>query len=631
MTSAFICYSRKDKEVAEYIAAELTNRNAEPFIDYMSLRAGGFMKQLGRAIEQRDFFLPIISPDSVESDWVEAEVTWAFTNKKPIIPIRYKSARLTNVFVLDSRESVDFGRWHTDRNMDDAIGRLMKLMNITVEPTNLEEVPEPILVKGDVRNDGTDENNINCEVIPAKPTFTRGDVQRIFETAASVQDVDPEQALYLYRQVLEFDSGFMNGKIKSFIKRQEKNLKSARLELLEERIESSKKQGNWYEVMQLANTMLDIDPENQYAPEQMSIADSISECEPIYEQAKVVREHSNEEALSVLMADIQVTCPDYGDPAGLLTNQPIRRPFVKYVRNMHTLEGHAGAVRRIAFSNNGVMLATASSDASVKVWSVASGDQILDITSRFGYARALAFSPDDRYIAIGSSNGQIELIDVESQTIVASESIGPALHDVEFAAGGKILIACGQGVLTILQVPDMKVQKDIELAAGFSYASSLVAHDCIAYSSVIGRDCSILRWNIRQGQLTSHLTFQRRGYRLSRIRELTLSHDGEHLAATGQEPYVWQTANGESLCNYSQQGAGYDVSDLTFSSVDSSLIVLAGGSNGENSLHYFDISEKKLLLSQNVHDGVVNAVAMSPNGRSIATGSDDWTAKIWQL
>jgi hypothetical protein len=71
MTRIFISYSRHDKTIAEYIAAELRNRGANVFIDYQKLVAGeNFIGRIGREIEACDS-LVLLSPlrGSACGDW----------------------------------------------------------------------------------------------------------------------------------------------------------------------------------------------------------------------------------------------------------------------------------------------------------------------------------------------------------------------------------------------------------------------------------------------------------------------------------------------------------------------------------------------------------------------------------
>src|SRR5262249_46087957 len=56
-------------------------------------------------------------------------------------------------------------------------------------------------------------------------------------------------------------------------------------------------------------------------------------------------------------------------------------------------------VTAVAFSPNGVHLASASEDGTVKVWEVQTGQEILSLKGHADRAWAVAFSPDGRLIS----------------------------------------------------------------------------------------------------------------------------------------------------------------------------------------------------------------------------------------
>jgi eukaryotic-like serine/threonine-protein kinase len=67
-----------------------------------------------------------------------------------------------------------------------------------------------------------------------------------------------------------------------------------------------------------------------------------------------------------------------------------------------SLSSHKEWIWGIAFSHDSRLLATASWDSTVKLWHVASGQELLTIPSQSGVVWSVAFSPDDRALAFGS-------------------------------------------------------------------------------------------------------------------------------------------------------------------------------------------------------------------------------------
>ena len=59
-----------------------------------------FIGRLGKEIEGREYFILIISPRSIASKWVKAEVSWALHNNKTIIPVLLEPASMTEFFLF---------------------------------------------------------------------------------------------------------------------------------------------------------------------------------------------------------------------------------------------------------------------------------------------------------------------------------------------------------------------------------------------------------------------------------------------------------------------------------------------------------------------------------------------------
>ena len=623
MSSAFISYSRKDKAVADFIAAELRNRNVDVFVDYQNLRTGNFMSQLGQEIERKEYFIVVVSPNSVSSKWVKAEVGWAFVSEKIIIPIWYKPAKLTNVFVLALLERVDFTRWNDDRIMDEAIQKLAGLMNnLPSKPIKPEPVPEPMLRENMMNEQRDNETEVLDE--NRSPTFVKGDVAKMFQSALATQDSDPERALFLYQQVLDIDPDFMGGTIKDFVDRQQEKTKPKRLDILEKRIKSAKRQGRWAEARQLAESMIEIDPGDVFALDQIQILEENVECEPVYEQAKIAAETGSREAVNVLMRDIQDTCADYGDPAGLLADQPIIRDLLGFLHNSHTLVGHTGPITKVTFSNNRSMLATASTDHSIKIWSSSTGEMLCNLTEYTDSVKSMLFSPDDKYLASVSWAGRINLWSVDGWELIQTVKGETSLYDVVFATDGKTLITgTDNGILQIHDVPQITSFSTIEIRKGRVTSLDLLNNNGMLFVSSVSQNhflSWINIWNTPSWDKMNNITTfesQINGH----INKILISYEGKYLASVSSRVNVWEMPQGWHYWDH------HPVNDLTFSPSDPSLLIFAI----RNYLTYFDLSTRQRISSQDAHKDAINSIAMSRDGRLIATGSDDYLAKIWQL
>ena len=77
--------------------------------------------------------------------------------------------------------------------------------------------------------------------------------------------------------------------------------------------------------------------------------------------------------------------------------------------NVAVLEGHDEPVRSVAFSTDGTMLASGDADLTVLLWDPVSGERLADLRGEGREVNAVAFSPDGATLAAGTEDGRIGL------------------------------------------------------------------------------------------------------------------------------------------------------------------------------------------------------------------------------
>src|SRR5262245_9859671 len=90
-TKIFFSYSRRDSEFALLLATDLRRAGANIWIDQLDIRAGSrWDTEVEAALRSSEAVLAILSPDSVSSDNVSVELSFALDEGKRIIPVLVK-------------------------------------------------------------------------------------------------------------------------------------------------------------------------------------------------------------------------------------------------------------------------------------------------------------------------------------------------------------------------------------------------------------------------------------------------------------------------------------------------------------------------------------------------------------
>ena len=107
MTKVFISYSRKDIKFARRMASDLEKAGFDVWWDISDLKGGDeWVRFIPAAIESSQYIVVLLSPDSIESEWVEREYSYAIRQRKKIIPAMIKSCAVP--FSLHTLNYVDF-------------------------------------------------------------------------------------------------------------------------------------------------------------------------------------------------------------------------------------------------------------------------------------------------------------------------------------------------------------------------------------------------------------------------------------------------------------------------------------------------------------------------------------------
>jgi hypothetical protein len=103
----FISYSRKDIKFARRLAGDLEKTGFDVWWDISDLKGGDdWVRFIPAAIETSQYFVVLLSPDSVKSEWVAKEYTYAIVKRKKIVPAMVRPSAVP--FALNTINYVNF-------------------------------------------------------------------------------------------------------------------------------------------------------------------------------------------------------------------------------------------------------------------------------------------------------------------------------------------------------------------------------------------------------------------------------------------------------------------------------------------------------------------------------------------
>ena len=282
-------------------------------------------------------------------------------------------------------------------------------------------------------------------------------------------------------------------------------------------------------------------------------------------------------------------------------------------------------VDSVAFSQGGRILASGSADG-VALWDVATQQQIGSVLDRHGAeVFSVAFSPDGKTLASGSFDGTVRLWDVAThQQIGSPMSIGTKPVDsVAFSSDGRILASGGIDGVALWDVATHQ-QIGSSFGAGTDTDSVAFSPDGRTLASG-GFDSTLRLWDVAtHQQIANPLTGS-----AGPVKAVAFSPDGRTLASGGFDDTVrlWDVATHQQIANPLTGSAG-PVYSVAFSPDGATL---ASGGVDDDTVRLWDVAGWTGIATFAGDRGPVDSVAFSPDGRTLATGSWDGTVRLWDV
>ena len=291
------------------------------------------------------------------------------------------------------------------------------------------------------------------------------------------------------------------------------------------------------------------------------------------------------------------------------------------------LKGHTRRINSVVFSHDGSHVLTAGSDGKVRLWATSSGELVGDFSGGAPTAYDARFTPDDKLIVVGASDGTVRVLDARSGSVVESLPVAQnsAVLHVTVAAGGR-RIAAGTVDGSVL-IYDIVAKKQLGLRHDDAGTINAVSFDAAGAHLLTASDTgSALVIDVASGasKPLAPSTGSDVAANVAAVQCALFSPDGNWIATTYADGMVrlWTSA-GAPVAGFGRGGrtvaAAFDASGDT---------LVTGGADGRAALWHPPIL---LVRADAAQTGAIDAISIDRKGRLLLTASRDGTATLWRL
>ncbi len=377
--------------------------------------------------------------------------------------------------------------------------------------------------------------------------------------------------------------------------------------------------------------------------------------------------------LSILLALQAVTTTYSVDKIWTTEAEDALHRAIPALQTHISLSGHSSGVSDVAFSPDGLRLATASRDGTVKVWEAATGKELFtlgkaqtgdagpvdtagdadhgdhgdeaEVAGQAGDLYSVSFSPDGAHLATGGRDGTVKVWDMATgQVLLTLGEAGhtPAISAVAFSpvdGGRRLAVADSEGTV---QMWDVSTPLNADVVTGHALLTlsnqlgelsdyTIIPNDVVfspdgTCLATVGEGNTAKIWDAATGQelltLSGHT---------DPILDLAFSPDGLRLvtASDDRTANMWDWAGSvvatTNQARFTLVGHGAPLSSVTFNP-DGRRLATA---SLDGTVKVWDAASGQELFTLTGHRGTVEGVAFSPDGTRLATASSDTTARLW--
>jgi eukaryotic-like serine/threonine-protein kinase len=283
--------------------------------------------------------------------------------------------------------------------------------------------------------------------------------------------------------------------------------------------------------------------------------------------------------------------------------------------------GNEGAIFVCRYSPNGKLMATGGADGQVRLWDVPAGKLARSWRAHDKDIDSLIFSADNLHLVTTAEDQFAAVWSLENGTLLHrfEENVGP-IHSTALMPDGQTLLAATEdGGISFWNTSDWKLRNRGAVNSGAIMVMAISANGLLL-ATATSTDNDIKLWSLPDllpcGVLPGHG---------KEITALAFSHRGEMLASISRDYSVriWDPRNRRLLVTRDPR-MNY-LHDIAFTADDSRLLV----AGHEGVTQVWELASDSCERSLRSTAGPIYSVAISPDGRQVATGAGDGTLHLW--
>ncbi|KAG0288595.1 hypothetical protein BGZ96_007692 [Linnemannia gamsii] len=337
---------------------------------------------------------------------------------------------------------------------------------------------------------------------------------------------------------------------------------------------------------------------------------------------------------------------------------------------LYILKGHTAFVKNVSFSPSGHQLASGSGDHTVRLWDGVTGTPGPVLSGHTQSVVTLSYSPHKAQIATGSWDSTVRLWDTSASALLSEQNpsagsvenvsqsvpsndfnrtlsgghsssssldMGPAFataiginlsdHTFSFSSvacssDGQLVATCSIDQVRLYNANtgafnvSLRGHNNSVTSLAFSYDSTLLVTGSYDKTARI--------WNVQTGE-GGHVL----GGHTEAVTAVAFSPTGAHIATGSDDRLVkvWSTRTGSVYCIL--PGHTEVIKSLVFSPNRQQIHLASGG--GDNNIKLWHARDALFDRDLIGHSNAVESVSFTSDGKRLASGSRDGTARIWDV